>query len=936
MFHLMIQKIIHKKWLAASLLIGNILLVAIAISHPMYQEAAKKRMLLDGFNTYMQENDKYPMRLNMSGILRGRAGVKDTQQIRELAETICGQYGLPEKEKICLRELFDSCATSRTIHDGRNQAQKLSITSMSGLESHIKLLGGEMYADSIKDNCIEAIISQSGMVGMNLLLGEIIEYDDLYYEDGSKIRIKVVGVFTNSEDVDVYWKNSPDYYKSHLFIASSLFEDVVMANNSADHQINEEWYVLPDYTALEPKLVDNIVNITSKLEDSYKTTFSRVYPISFLDLMKDYQLKEKQITVTLSILQIPVIVLLCAFLFMIAKQMFEMEENEIALLKSRGAKRKQILLLYLYQALFLAVIGFVAGLPLGSLMCRILGASSAFLTFVNRRALDVQYTGQVFLYGLLAVILSVSVCILPVLKHDKASIVAVKRKRSRRARALWQKLYLDVVFIAVSLYGFFNFRQQQEQLLSKVIEGETMDPMLFLSSSLFILGVGMFSLRIHGLLIKILYAIRKKKWQPATYTSFLQLIRTGNKQAFIMVFLVLTVAFGMFNMATARTILSNAEANKEYMVGADIVLKEYWEDNSEFVTPESGIDLAYIEPDMAKYDKLKEAKAVAKVYRNDNATAKINRGSGIGTVLAIDTQTFGEVTNIEDGLLAHKYREYLNVLSRNPGAVLLSSNFRDKLGLKIGDRLSYAVNETGYSGTLLATVYGFFDYWPTYAPTTVTINPDGTTETKDNYMVVAHLSTVQDAMGICPYEVWIDMDGDTAPFYDFAEEQGMSFKYFTDTEAQKREIGLEPLFQGTSGILTMSFITILLICSIGYLIYWTLSIRSRELMFGIFRAMGMSRREIMHMLINEQILTGCVAIGFGVGIGWLASRLYVPIIQIAYSDSARVLPLKLITQNSDLVRLLVIIGVVFVACLVVIIRQVLSMKISQALKLGED
>ncbi len=283
MFHLMIQKIIHKKWLAASLLIGNILLVAIAISHPMYQEAAKKRMLLDGFNTYMQENDKYPMRLNMSGILRGRAGVKDTQQIRELAETICGQYGLPEKEKICLRELFDSRATSLTIHDGRNQAQKLSITSMSGLESHIKLLGGEMYADSIKDNCIEAIISQSGMVGMNLLLGEIIEYDDLYYEDGSKIRIKVVGVFTNSEDVDVYWKNSPDYYKSHLFIAPSLFEDVVMANNSADHQINEEWYVLPDYTALEPKLVDNIVNITSKLEDSYKTTFSRVYPISFLD-----------------------------------------------------------------------------------------------------------------------------------------------------------------------------------------------------------------------------------------------------------------------------------------------------------------------------------------------------------------------------------------------------------------------------------------------------------------------------------------------------------------------------------------------------------------------------------------------------------------------------------------------------------------------------
>ena len=36
MFHLMLQKVLHKKWMAISLLIGNILLVAIAVSHPMY------------------------------------------------------------------------------------------------------------------------------------------------------------------------------------------------------------------------------------------------------------------------------------------------------------------------------------------------------------------------------------------------------------------------------------------------------------------------------------------------------------------------------------------------------------------------------------------------------------------------------------------------------------------------------------------------------------------------------------------------------------------------------------------------------------------------------------------------------------------------------------------------------------------------------------
>jgi len=201
---------------------------------------------------------------------------------------------------------------------------------------------------------------------------------------------------------------------------------------------------------------------------------------------------------------------------------------------------------------------------------------------------------------------------------------------------------------------------------------------------------------------------------------------------------------------------------------------------------------------------------------------------------------------------------------------------------------------------------------------------------------VSHLSAVQEVTGVFPYEIWFNMGGETASFYDFAEAQELVLTKCVDGISEKESISGETLFQGTNGILTMSFITILLICCIGYLIYWTLSIRSRELLFGIFRAMGMSRSEIVHMLINEQVLTGCIAIGFGVGIGWLASNLYVPIIQIAYSDTERVLPLELITDGADIARLLVVIGAVFIICLGVLVNQIFRMKISQALKLGED
>ena len=134
----------------------------------------------------------------------------------------------------------------------------------------------------------------------------------------------------------------------------------------------------------------------------------------------------------------------------------------------------------------------------------------------------------------------------------------------------------------------------------------------------------------------------------------------------------------------------------------------------------------------------------------------------------------------------------------------------------------------------------------------------------------------------------------------------------------------------------MSFIVILILFAIGFLIYWILSIKSRELLFGVLRAMGMSRSEIIHMLINEQIFTGLFSIALGCAIGFAVSELFVPLIQISYSINNQVLPLELVTSSSDMIKLFAIIGITLVICMAILTRIVFSMKITQALKLGED
>jgi putative ABC transport system permease protein len=937
MFRIMLQKVLHKKWMICSLLIGNILLIAIAVSHPMYQEATQKRMLLDEFTTYMEKNNDYPMQLNVTGRISYQNGQTEVDQVRSLINNAENNFGAKLQDKVRLRSLLASKATSLTIHDGVRKNQSIFVSNLSDLPNHVTMLRGRMYSDTVtEDGFIEAVISQSAMVDLNLLVGDEMEFHDLHLKDGNPVRIRVVGVYTDSDDKDLYWVNNPDTYSGNCMISGDIMSSSFLYEGADEYSIDEQWFLLFDYNKLLPKDVSSVIDKTKKALEQNNSFYVEMKSPNYLVLLSDYKTYEKQIRITLSILEIPVIILLCAFLFMISRQLLTMEENEIAVLKSRGASKNQIFTLYLMQSFLISFVSLLIGLPLGGFICKALGASSAFLEFANRRSLTIDYTPEVFLYGMLAVLLSIVMTIIPVLLQDKKSILSVKRKRNRQRKPLWQRAFLDFILLAISLYGFYSFRQREAELLKDVISGKALDPLLFLSSSLFILGAGFISLRVQSVIVKLLYRIRKNSWKPASYTSFLQLIRTRNSQSFIIVFLVLTVALGVFYTTVARTNLANAQRNKEYTIGADVVLEENWNDNTLYVGEVPGLPITYWEPDFEKFGQVAGVKAAAKVYHSDSTTARINQQDIPFTLLGIETKSFGESTDLKDGLLKYPYYTYLNVLSKNKDAILVSANFRNQLGLKIGETITYSTDATAASGNITGTIYGFFDYWPSYSPKSVKLLPDGSVEESDNYMIVSNLSQIQSAWGMHPYEVWINMGGNTDAVYDLIKNNDLKLSKFVDKTVEVENISLEPLFQGTNGILTMSFIIILLICSVGYLIYWTLSIRSRELQFGIFRAMGVTKKEILHMLVNEQLLTGFFAIVFGAVTGFLASRMYVPMIQIAYSGADRVLPMELITEKTDLYRLFAVIGVVFIVCLGILIRQVFRMKISQALKLGED
>ncbi len=941
MIRFMLQKLLYKKWMVISLLIGNILLIAIACSNPMYKNASLQRTLRKSFGDYIEKEGVYPGVFTIeSAMTKDQSNEADYIKMSELSETVLSDIGLVQTDRVKMISTMKSNAASIMGREDNTKSHTMRIAAMTGMDEHIKLLAGHMYDNSVKDGVIEAIVSQKAFVEANLILNEVIQFNDEKGPDGKPVVVKIVGVFTNSKTEDSYWVHSPSEYSTECFVSPELFEKQFINTEKQLYNVEALWYMFFDYEKIEPSAASRIVRNTEKYVNEYNTKTMRCDEPAYMSVLKEFILSQNKIVATLLILQVPVLVLLCAFIFMISRQMLDLEQNEMALLKSRGSSKSQIITIYFLQSVVITFVSAVIALPLGAFLCKVLGSANGFLEFVHRGSLKVRIDGQVVLYGLAAIIISIAVMVLPVLKDANITIVNYKQQKNKVKKPLWRRVYLDVILFAVSVYGIYSFNDRKENLIFRVLSGDSIDPMLFLCASLFIISAGIVALRIQPVIVKIVYLISKRFLKPAPFASFLQILRSRGKQRFMMVFLILTVALGIYNTTVARTILSNAEKNLEYKNGADIVFKEVWKDNSAFLVStatyeaDENLELTYTEPDYSRFGNLPGAESVARVLKEEVTISGNKETEPLNiSLMGISTKEFGETANFDTSLLPEHINTYLNVLGSNMDAVLLSMNFHTILEYDIGDKIEY-VNDDG--DAISATVYGFVDYWPSYMQTDYSITDEGALATNEQYLIIANLSKVQEIWGVTPYQIWIKTNGSSQFIYDYAEETGLMFTEFDDLSADMVDIRNNTLFQGTNGILTMSFIVVLILCCAGFLIYWILSIRQRELLFGVFRAMGMKKSEIIMMLVNEQIFSSGLSIVIGAVIGVLASKFFVPLVQIFYSTTEQAVPLVVVNKNVDMVRLFGVIGFVILICMIILAFIITKIRISQALKLGED
>ena len=913
---------------------------------PIYTDAVLQRLLVQELESRQRERGRHPGRTSaMINLFRAAPAERRSERFRELDAAIGGQaipsLGLPVLAHTTQLTL------SFLIQDNERDGARLflSVEALDGMLEEVEVVHGRAYA-ARDDGVLEAIISEYVLREHPVLLGDELQVSSVT-PGGPAFTVRIVGVYRPEADSRLFWPYGLRQYDDSLLIDYGEFRRRFL-DRPISHVAKVRWHYALDYHALRVGALGEVLQRHHEfLRMAEPSRVDVQFPLQ--EVIGSYLVRAGQLRLTLTLLLVPVALLLSFFTYLVARLLVESERDAIATLRSRGARARQVVGIYLGQAAALGVLALAAGPPVGLFISAVIGAADGFLVFVDRTALPVALSLRAWLFAAAGVVLFMFTTVAAAVAA-RGSIVERKAARARdESRApFWHRYYLDAALLAVAAYGYARFTSGREVLSLTGMEGSAapLDPLLFGLSVAFILGCGLALLRLLPPAVRGLAAVGGGRWPASVYAALVQVGRAPASGQLVALFLLLAVALGIFNSQTARTINASLVDRVAYRVGADIVVEPYFPSAAPATVapidapPSSAVASvvsgALREPPYHAFGRLDGVERATRVFRRARATVRLPDGATAhAQVLGVVAPEFAQVAYFPPGLLPSHHYRYAQALASNPLAVLAGSALRDRHGVRLGDRIE--VRWTGQP-PLAGFVVGFVEYWPTFNPRGEERWLSGIPDRRGpTNLIVANLAYLHAKLALEPYEIWIDThDGvSSAAVYAALQDEGLVVERLYDTSQVLLGARNDAMVQSTNGALTLGFAIAMLTSIAGFIVFWVMALRTRTLQFGVLRAMGLRPRQVTAMLITELLVLAAGAALIGYAAGRLAADLFIPLVQLA-EGAAQVPPFRVTALRADFLRVYAVVAASLLAQSIVFQLYVARVSVHQALKLGEE
>lgn len=932
------QRLRQQRLLTLCLLAGLIAAVALLSSIPLYAEAVHNRLLQGQLTEQGTTLPPFAFVWRYIGAWHGDVDEAVYSPADEyLGRQAPGVVGLPLQSRV--RHVQTTQLRLFPAPDSQSFVSQepllwAGLGFVTGLEQHVQLLEGTFPNTGLRPDSgseVPVLVSQALANQLGLQLGE--RYLLFGQTDGAQIPLRISGVWRPLDPADPFWFYRPGAFDDVLLTGEAAFnQSVVPALETPVSQA--VWYQIYDGSRVRTgdvaALLSRVRVVEARVTALLEGTTLDISPVPAL---QTYGRAARRLTVLLTIFAVPVVGLVLYFIGLVAGMVVRRGQNEIAVLRSRGATREQILLIYLLQGLLVGLLGLAGGLLLARGLAALMGRARSFLTLESTAdPLPIVLSPAAWQYGLLGVALAILALLLPALLASRHTIVSYKWQRARALlRPLWQRTFLDVLLLVPPLYGWYLLDQQGTIALPGSGDDPFSNPLLFLVPALFCFSLALLAVRFFPLIMGALAWLAGRLPAVTPLLTLRQLARAAGQYGGPLLLLSLTLSLAIFTASMALTLDEHLVDSVYYDTGADLRLAELGQSTEEPDQPASPGGPAasdgaqgprFLFLPVGEHLQVDGVQAAARVG-DYSATSSIGGRQRSGRLLGLDRLDFQRLAFFRpDFAGGESLGSLMNRLGAARDHVLVSRPFLAANNLAVGDPLPLTVGAAGDFANLSFTIAGAFDLFPTYYP-------------QDGPLFVANLDYVHEGLGgTYPYDVWLATGAVPSGEQIVSGVRGLGITVVTAQDARQeiREAQTRPERQGLFGLLSVGFLAAAALTVLGFLVYAVISFRQRFVELGMLRAIGLSTGQMAAYLAGEQAALIAAGMGLGTAIGVAAARLFIPFLQVG---DGQVPPFVVHVAWDQIATIYALFGAMFLAAVAALTLLLRRMRVFEAVKLGE-
>ncbi len=263
------------------------------------------------------------------------------------------------------------------------------------------------------------------------------------------------------------------------------------------------------------------------------------------------------------------VVLAMIYIVLVGVLVAQQQNTELALLASRGAGRRQILLTQIGQCLVLAVPGTILGVALGTLGVLALSRSALFQR-LGGGGLQLRVTPAMLILPALILLVAVLGLVLagrPALDNTQ---VTLRQAWARPSRPGWMRTPLDFLLLVFAAFGVWQLRRQGGSLITTPDGSVQLNLISLATPTILLIAGALLFLRLFPAAVRVLgWSLARRRGLVATLSAW-QLARNPLVYGRLALLLTLTIALGVYSQTVISTVIRAQQGLALDQAGADV------------------------------------------------------------------------------------------------------------------------------------------------------------------------------------------------------------------------------------------------------------------------------------------------------------------------------------------------------------------------------